>query len=490
MRDEAEARTTFVEEETGAGSGECPGKEPQVQAIRDKGRRVRQAVVVIHGIGEQRPMDTLRGFVDAVLEENPKFSVKYRNKPDAMNAEFETRCLQAPGDHKAGRPLTDFYEFYWAHHLQNSRYTQVLSWLTGLMRRPPKAIPPPLVPAYWLTWGLALLTVLFWGGSLVAAGAGSSPFFEGLERNYLPLFAGLLTFVGQWIGSRLILGYVADAARYLTPSPDNIEARNRIRGEGIKLLRSLHTEGKYNRIVVVGHSLGSVIGYDIIRNLWVDLRKPVIPYPQKQTELKGFRAEAAKLGKGETTPAQVEAFQQAQHRLWQEYRRVGIPWLITDFITLGSPLTHAQLLMADRPEDLTRRKNQFEYPCCPPCGGEDLYYGQQYRLTSNGTSVLRKIFIPHHGTPFSCIRWTNIYFPYHDLIFGDLIGGPLSGVFGNGVRDMGVSPATERLLDRSLSSHTRYWHGGPALETLRQVLRLDFLRGKGARVRPGVSCDE
>ena len=28
---------------------------------------MRQAVIVIHGIGEQRPMSTLRGFVDAVI---------------------------------------------------------------------------------------------------------------------------------------------------------------------------------------------------------------------------------------------------------------------------------------------------------------------------------------------------------------------------------------------------------------------------------------
>jgi hypothetical protein len=28
---------------------------------------MRQAVVVIHGIGEQRPMDTVRGFVKAVV---------------------------------------------------------------------------------------------------------------------------------------------------------------------------------------------------------------------------------------------------------------------------------------------------------------------------------------------------------------------------------------------------------------------------------------
>ena len=32
---------------------------------------MKQAVVVIHGIGEQRPMDTLRGFVEPALKDAP-----------------------------------------------------------------------------------------------------------------------------------------------------------------------------------------------------------------------------------------------------------------------------------------------------------------------------------------------------------------------------------------------------------------------------------
>ncbi|MBN1140314.1 MAG: hypothetical protein JXB25_00745 [Deltaproteobacteria bacterium] len=451
-------------------------------------RRVRQAVVVIHGIGEQRPMDTLRGFADAVLEGKAGHAAKYRSKPDVMNKSFETRCLQAPADRQCRRPLTDFYEYYWAHHMENSKYTQVLGWLAGLMRRSPGTIPEPLRPAYCLSWGLALFTAAWWGWSLLAAGTGPAPFLEGLGKQQPALLIGLAVFLLQWIGSHLVLGYVADAARYLTPSPDNIEARNRIRREGVQLLQTLHASGKYSRIVVVGHSLGSVIGYDIIRQLWVDHRKPAVPYPQKQPELKAFREEMEKLAAEEVTPAKLEAFQQSQHRLWQEFRRVGIPWLITDFITLGSPLTHAQLLMADDGADLARKKNQYELPSCPPCGREDLYYGQQYRLSEAGKNVIRKIFLPHHGAPFACVRWTNLYFPYRRLIFGDLIGGPLAPIFGNGVRDISVDPATERVPDRSLACHTRYWRtDGPALETLRHTLRLDFLRGQSAKIRPGAA---
>jgi hypothetical protein len=35
----------------------------------------RQALILIHGIGEQRPMETLRGFVDGVLDQPPSTSL-------------------------------------------------------------------------------------------------------------------------------------------------------------------------------------------------------------------------------------------------------------------------------------------------------------------------------------------------------------------------------------------------------------------------------
>jgi hypothetical protein len=464
--------------------------------ITNNERRIRQAIVVIHGIGEQRPMDTLRGFVESVLVDDPARRTKYYNKPDEMNESFEMRCLEAPLNRQAGIPLTDFYEYYWAHHMQDSKYTQVISWLMGLMRRRPKMIPPALRPVYLISWGLALIAATWWVCGLISAGTGHSSFLQGMWQQKWLFVSGLATVLVQWIGSHFVLGYVADAARYLTPSPGNIEARNKIRSEGIDLLRRLHQSDKYHRIVIVGHSLGSVIGYDIIRNLWVDWRKPVNLYPRKQAELEGFEQEAKKIEEGDVTPAKIEMFQQSQHRLWQEFIAVGIPWLVTDFITLGAPLAHAQLLMADDPADFAGKRKQYEYPCCPPDNGERLYYGQEYHLTLDGKEVIRNAFIPHHGAPFSCIRWTNLYFPYRRLVLGDLIGGPLNGVFGKGIRDIAVVPSTGKCLDSTLISHIRYWTcGGKAnvapadvktsLETLRKALKLEFLLGKSAKTRPG-----
>jgi hypothetical protein len=70
------------------------------------------------------------------------------------------------------------------------------------------------------------------------------------------------------VAQGFVLSYLGDAARYLSPRPRNIALRQKIRSEGLKLFRSLHASGEYDRIVVVGHSLGSVIGYDLITHLW------------------------------------------------------------------------------------------------------------------------------------------------------------------------------------------------------------------------------
>ena len=70
---------------------------------------MKQAVFLIHGIGEQKPMDTLRRFPDAVLGSGATGQIAYRSKPDRISELFELRRLST-----VGRTRTDFYEYYWA----------------------------------------------------------------------------------------------------------------------------------------------------------------------------------------------------------------------------------------------------------------------------------------------------------------------------------------------------------------------------------------
>ena len=68
--------------------------------------RITQAVVIIHGIGEQRPMDTLRSFVDAVLPEEAQKLLGTRND-GAVHAFVERRpgIVVALVRGRQGRPV-------------------------------------------------------------------------------------------------------------------------------------------------------------------------------------------------------------------------------------------------------------------------------------------------------------------------------------------------------------------------------------------------
>ena len=102
----------------------------------------RQAIVVIHGIGNQRPMDTLRPFVDAVLNVDPANDQdpKYYSKPDDLSGTFELRRLQS----RDSRPRTDYFELYWQHLVPTATWARIWAWLALLLKRRPRDVPPSL----------------------------------------------------------------------------------------------------------------------------------------------------------------------------------------------------------------------------------------------------------------------------------------------------------------------------------------------------------
>ena len=57
---------------------------------------VRQAVVVIHGMGEQLPLSTLTGFIDTALEPDRDGKRVYYSRPESVTGSFESRRFLAP----------------------------------------------------------------------------------------------------------------------------------------------------------------------------------------------------------------------------------------------------------------------------------------------------------------------------------------------------------------------------------------------------------
>lgn len=208
--------------------------------MKTEGKIERQAVVVIHGIGEQRPMDTLREFVTGIkqtLEANDELekASTVRSKPDSIGDIYETVRLSM--DSTANRPITDFYEFYWAHNMRGTQFKYMGPWIVKLVGTKLSDVPDHLKKVWRTVWGLILvLPILFLAGFLV------------WQYFVQPLIPALIL-SGMGVCFLFIFGFfkgkfldiAGDAGRYFTPTPDNIMERSNIRRQGIAFLQKLHT---------------------------------------------------------------------------------------------------------------------------------------------------------------------------------------------------------------------------------------------------------
>ena len=101
------------------------------------GAHKRTAVLVVHGMGSQRPLDTVRGIVDAVWLEGDKtarglrriWTHPERSGVDDIDLPVITTNF-IPDTHRR----TDFHELYWAHLMSETRAVAVLLWLFELAR--------------------------------------------------------------------------------------------------------------------------------------------------------------------------------------------------------------------------------------------------------------------------------------------------------------------------------------------------------------------
>jgi hypothetical protein len=422
----------------------------------------KQAVVLIHGIGEQKPMDALRSFVDAVLANEDENQETYWSKPDSMAELFELRRLQS-----RGRIKTHFFEYYWAYQVQGTKLLEVGSWMLELICRRSADVPRATKALFWL--GRALAAGVIALAALGVVGKISTWFKAQPTFGIVSIAGALLVSVSQLF----LLRYLGDAARYLSPRPRNIRLRQAIRRDGLTLLRKLHESREYSRIIVVGHSLGSVIGYDLITRLWQEYSAlcPGLTLPETQQLIRAcmaagvnpqevvrdqLSAAGEELSKSRSDST-VEDFRRLQKEAWQEQRTLGNPWCISDFVTLGSPLVHARLLLAKSRADFISRQKQRELPTCPPQRDE-----KGYAYSGSPTDVGDdKKFTPlvlHHAAPFAVTRWTNLYFPAKFGLLGDLVGGPLHEDFGPGILDVPVrTTALAGLAGLTPFAHTRYW---------------------------------
>ena len=200
-------------------------------------KQLRQAVVIMHGMGEQVPMETVRGFVDSVWRENPDVIDRDRpvqgddekrstnptwTRPDDRTDLYETRRITTEkGDNDY---YTDFFEFYWAHLVHGTTWEQVRDWIFGLLFRNPFTRVPRNVRTAWIV--LWIITLVIAGLAIWAAwpkepGATVAPAWS-------LLMAGVSA-ATAWVVANVMVARFGDVVRYTKADPPNIARREEIR---------------------------------------------------------------------------------------------------------------------------------------------------------------------------------------------------------------------------------------------------------------------
>jgi hypothetical protein len=278
--------------------------------------------------------------------------------------------------------------------------------------------------------------------------------------------------------------YLGDAARYFRGSPANVAVRRAIRTEAVNSLHNLHKSCSYDRIIVVAHSLGTVVAYDMLRAYFSRICSDLPPVANLGSEFAEIDAAAFQPNGSASADDMKILRQKARLAVTSIAAAVEEPgdkptsWLVTDLVTLGSALTHAYFLMCLNKKDaeidddikaevsaaietdpkddvefglkcdFARRVREREFPTCPP-----------KRLDKDGLLTFRNpktgLKQVHHGALFGLTRWTNIFFPMVQIFWGDAIGGRLAPIFGSHVVDYPVS--THQSGDPDFFTHTVYW---------------------------------
>lgn len=455
---------------------------------------VRTAVVFVHGKGEteHRPYETLDGFVKTALQPvgasvaaDEQWAYYHSRSPE-LTGSYEARVYVAPQLDGASpdQPLqgrTDVYEYHWQYLMTSSRFAGVVLTTLRLFLRRPSNVPDPLFGIWRAVWLVVLGTCC-----LVVPALGLLGYFLGTEfpiwvvglvaSVFLVGGVGLVTRVLSALLYSAITTSFIDVARYLDPWMRSYAARRAVRGGLIDLLHDLHGEGRYSRVVVVAHGVGTYVAYDALTALWAEYHElsagppsPPTPLPVRLDALPDVEQAADRLI---TDPDALDTFQEHQFALWRDLRSQGNPWRITDFVTVGAPLALADLLVnrpgllagfkrsdtVERQSSLDRLVRRGALVRCPPRSEPQPVEGGEQRPPSYRLGGRRARELLGSQAQFAVTRWTNLWFPVvRGELRGDWFGGELRPLFGPGIRDIAITGNTPARHARG-TAHNDYFN--------------------------------
>lgn len=258
----------------------------------------RTAFIIIHGIGEQKPFETVDYFGRNWIKyfEQKKVDVKLEHiitEHKIPSFAYTDNFIRiSPSDAKQDW-VVDVHEYYWAYQTDNEiTVSEVLRWaektLRGTIRFYSQPQNQPLLAALStqqsntqiFKYRLRGLTVFIRAFKLIypllrlglwLILSISNPFLSG---RFLQ---------SPWTLSKQLLipplvNYVGDIAIYTTTDAKSTQyqVRQEIITECLNLLKSIiqDQQGNYDKVVLAGHSLGSCIAYDTLNLLSLELSLP------------------------------------------------------------------------------------------------------------------------------------------------------------------------------------------------------------------------
>ncbi len=444
------ARGLQMRHPTGWGDMAAEAADPTTEDGVALEGEVRTAVVIVHGMGEKRPMETLDDFAKTALRPRSaqgETRWDYYSLPAEITDSYEARRFASA--------QAEIYEYHWAFLMTANKFAGAMPMTLRLFLRRASNVPDALLGIWRAVWTVLLAILLAIPALFVTGYALNTDvpvWIIGLITSAVVLvfWFGLYRMAAKALVNKTTTSLV-DVARYLDTSPYSYAARRAIRGGLVDLLHALH-DGRYSRIVVVAHGVGAYISYDALTAFWAETHKLHAgpPAPVKLAALDSLEAAADRLIADPDADGALDDFQDRQFALWQGLLQQGNPWRITDFVTVGAPMALGDLLVT-RPGLFSGfKKSDSELR-------RELFDG----LVRRGALVLcpprsETLPVDTSHSPFAVTRWTNLWFPViRGSLQGDWFGGAIRPLFGPGIRDIAVQGNKPERFKRG-SAHNEY----------------------------------
>jgi hypothetical protein len=272
------------------------------------------AILVVHGIGHQNPIETIDQFSRTLvktLKDEFKFELKLghhlakKKRSDGNDLWFDNylRISRVINDNEAG-PSIDIYEYYWAHYTEDqASLTDISSWVGKVTSGAKKFYKEnrDIGQQYddqsaffenkkFQYWKYSFFVYLI-GAFLPALSFFINQTFKALA--YVPIIGIPFRWaVSSFSESKLkyIANVIGDIAIYNTTDEKSrfYKIRQEILTGAVKAIRYLiekdEKEGnRYKKVLIAGHSLGSQVSYDALNRLI---------HLANTDELEGFRGSA------------------------------------------------------------------------------------------------------------------------------------------------------------------------------------------------------